>query len=102
VIDALALGKGAIPKIKNVSARRITLNLPEPVVLGQYVIRSRGFAVITVELADGSKGQAFGLDRGTPVADIVNTLIAEPYKEIFDGDPINTFDAMMQLRAIKA
>jgi L-alanine-DL-glutamate epimerase-like enolase superfamily enzyme len=96
VIDALALGKGAIPKVKSVSARRITLNLPEPVVLGQYVIRSRGFAVITVELADGSKGQAFGLDRGTPVADIVNTLIAEPYKEIFDGDPINTFDAIMR------
>jgi len=96
VIDSLAQGKGAIPKIKNVSARRVTLNLPEPVVLGQYVIRSRGFTVATVELADGSKGQAFGLDRGLPVADIVNTLIAEPYKEIFDGDPINTFDAIMR------
>ncbi|MSW53754.1 MAG: hypothetical protein F2819_01565, partial [Actinobacteria bacterium] len=63
VIDSLAQGKGAIPKIKNLSARRITLNLPEPVVLGQYVIRSRGFAIVTVELADGSKGQAFSLDR---------------------------------------
>ena len=79
VIDSLAQGKGAIPKIKNLSARRVTLNLPEPVVLGQYVIRSRGFAIVTVELADGSKGQAFALDRGTPVAETVTTLIAEPY-----------------------
>jgi L-alanine-DL-glutamate epimerase-like enolase superfamily enzyme len=96
VIDSLAQGKGAIPKIKNLSARRITLNLPSPVVLGQYVIRSRGFAIVTVELADGTKGQSFSLDRGTPVADTVNTLISDPYKEIFDGDPINTFDVILR------
>lgn len=96
MIDSLAHGKGAIPKIKNLSARRITLNLPSPVVLGQYVIRSRGFAIVTVELADGTKGQAFSLDRSTPVADTVNTLIAEPYKEIFDGDPIGTFDTILR------
>lgn len=96
VIESLAQGKGAIPKIKNLAAHRITLNLPSPVALGQYIIRSRGFAIVTVELADGTKGQAFSLDRGTPVADTVNTLIAEPYKEIFDGDPINTFDATLR------
>lgn len=96
VIDELARGKGSIPRIKNLSARRITLNLPSPVALGQYIIRSRGFAIVTVELADGTKGQAFSLDRGTPVAETVNTLIAEPYKEIFDGDPIATFDSILR------
>lgn len=96
VIDELARGKSSIPRIKNLSARRITLNLPSPVALGQYIIRSRGFAIVTVELTDGTKGQAFSLDRGTPVAETVNALIAEPYKEIFDGDPIGTFDSILR------
>lgn len=96
VIDALAQGKSSIPRVKSVSARRVTLNLPSPVALGQYIIRSRGFAVVTVELLDGSKGQAFSLDRGTPVSESVNSLIAEPYKEIFDGDPISSFDAILR------
>ncbi len=96
VIDSLSHDKKFIPKIKEISARRVTLRLPSPVVLGQYVISSRGFAVVTVELADGTKGHAFSLDRGTPVALSINTLIAQPYKEIFDGDPIATFDALLR------
>ncbi len=96
VIDLLSRGKESIPRIKNLSARRVTLRLPSPVVLGEYVISARGFAIVTVELLDGTIGKAFSLDRGTPVAESVNTLIAQPYKEIFNGDPVATFDSLLR------
>lgn len=86
----------SLPKIKEVRARRVTLRLPNPVALGQYIIKARGFAVVTVELADGTKGSAFSLDRSTPVAECVNEIIAAPYKEIFDGDPVAAFDALLR------
>lgn len=68
--------------IAEVSARRITVTLPRPVQLGQYLITARGYCVATVRLADGSVGHAFGLDRGVPVAECVNTIIAPLYKEL--------------------
>ncbi len=85
----------SIPAIREISASRITLRLPKPVVLGQYIIKARSFAVVTVELMDGTRGVSFSLDRGTPVADSINTLIAEPYKEIFNGNPVATFDSLI-------
>jgi len=86
----------SIPGIKSVSARRVTLRLPNPVALGQYIIKARGFAVVTVELEDGTRGNAFSLDRSTPVSECVNEVIAAPYKEIFDGNPVSTFDKLMR------
>jgi len=64
----------SIPAIREISASRITLRLPKPVALGQYIVKARSFAVVTVELMDGARGVAFTLDRGTPVADLINTL----------------------------
>ena len=81
-------------KIAEVSARRVTVNLPRPVQLGEYLIKARGYCVATVRLADGSVGHAFGLDRGVPVAECVNTIIAPLYKELFSGDPVATWDAV--------
>ena len=83
-------------KIKSVRGRRVTLTLPEPVELGNYIIKARGFCVATVELEDGSVGTAFALDRGAPVAEAINTLIAKPYAEIFTGDPLKAWDTLLR------
>ena len=81
-------------RIAEVSARRITVVLPRPVQLGEYLIKARGYCLATVCLTDGSVGHAFGLDRGLPVAECVNTLVAPAYKEIFTGDPVAAWDAL--------
>ena len=81
-------------KIAEVSARRVTLTLPRPVQLGEYLIKARGYCVTTVRLTDGSVGHAFGLDRGVPVAECVNSIIAPLYKEVFTGDPVATWDVI--------
>lgn len=80
--------------IAEVSARRVTLTLPRPVQLGEYVIKARGYCVTTVRLTDGSVGHAYGLDRGVPVAECVNSIIAPLYKEVFTGDPVTTWDVI--------
>ncbi len=85
-----------IQKIQKILARPITLTLPEPVQLGNYLIKARGFCVVTVELEDGTIGTSFALDRGAPVSQAVNTLIAGPYKELFDGDPVKTWDQLLR------
>ena len=81
-------------KIADLSARRVTLTLPRPVQLGEYLIKARGYCVTTVRLTDGSVGHAFGLDRGVPVAECVNSIIAPLYKEVFTGDPVATWDVI--------
>ncbi len=82
------------PGIAEVSARQVSVTLPRPVHLGEYVIKARGYCVATVQLTDGSVGHAFGLDRGVPVAECVNTIIAPVYKEIFTGDPVTTWELL--------
>lgn len=84
------------PKIRKIQGRRITLTLPQPVELGSYVIRARGFCVATVELEDGTVGTSFALDRGAPVSEAINTLIATPYRELFEGDPVKTWDQLLR------
>jgi D-galactarolactone cycloisomerase len=83
-------------KIRSIRGRRVTLTLPQPVELGNYVIRARGFCVATVELEDGTIGTAFALDRGTPVSEAINTLIAKPYQDLFVGDPLKTWDQLLR------
>lgn len=96
VTDIFREARASIPPVRSVTARRVTLTLPTPVILGEYVIRARSYAVVTVELMDGSRGTTFAIDRGTPVADSVTALIAEPYRAMFDGDPVATFDSLLR------
>ncbi len=84
------------PKIRKIYGRRIILTLPQPVELGSYIIRARGFCVATVELEDGTVGTSFALDRGAPVSEAINALIAKPYQELFDGDPLKTWDQLLR------
>ncbi|MBC7464092.1 MAG: hypothetical protein H7227_07525 [Actinobacteria bacterium] len=83
-------------KITAIVGRRVTLTLPQPVELGSYVIRARSFCIATVTLEDGTVGSAFALDRGAPVAEAINTLIAKPYQELFKGDPLATWDVLLR------
>jgi L-alanine-DL-glutamate epimerase-like enolase superfamily enzyme len=92
----IVTNRGDIPPIREIIAKRITLNLPKPVQLGNYLIKARSFATVSVVLADGTKGVSFALDRSTPVVDTINSLIAAPYQEIFDGDPVATYDNLIR------
>jgi L-alanine-DL-glutamate epimerase-like enolase superfamily enzyme len=83
-------------KISEIQGRRVTLTLPKPVELGSYIIRARSFCVVTVQLEDGTIGSAFALDRGAPVSEAVNTLVAKPYQELFEGDPRVTWDRLLR------
>lgn len=85
-----------VPRIREIIAKRITLSLPKPVALGKYLIKERSFATVKVVLADGTSGVAFALDRSTPVVDSINSLISAPYIEIFNGDPVSTYDNLIR------
>ena len=76
--------------------RRVSLTLPKPVELGSYIIRARSFAIATVTLEDGTVGSAFALDRGAPVAEAINSLIAKAYQDLFRGDPRATWDTLLR------
>lgn len=83
-------------KIKEIVGRRVTLTLPKPVELGSYIIRARSFCIATVTLEDGTVGSAFALDRGAPVAEAINSLVAKPYQDLFTGNPLATWDALLR------
>ena len=83
-------------KLKSLRGRRVVLTLPDPVQLGNYVIKARAYCVVTAELADGTTGTSFSLDRGAPVTKAVNNLIAKPYMEIFSGDPLLAWDTLLR------
>jgi len=83
-------------KIKEVRARQIKINLPDPIQLGSYLMRFRTFCHVSVELVDGTVGSAFGLDRSAPLVEAITKLIAVPYKEIFTGNPVDTYDQLMR------
>ena len=83
-------------KLKSLRGRRVVLTLPDPVQLGNYVIKARSYCVVTAELEDGTIGTSFSLDRGSPVTEAVNNLIAKPYIEIFSGDPLTARDILLR------
>jgi L-alanine-DL-glutamate epimerase-like enolase superfamily enzyme len=68
--------------------RVVTINhiLPVPIIYGNWIMDHREFALVRVDLSDGSSGFAYGLTRDGPVAAIVERSIAPCYvgKELID------------------
>jgi L-alanine-DL-glutamate epimerase-like enolase superfamily enzyme len=73
-------------KITNVRVATINHILPVPIVYGNWIMDHREFALVRVDLADGTAGFAYGLTRDGPVGSIVHRSIAPCYigREIDD------------------
>jgi L-alanine-DL-glutamate epimerase-like enolase superfamily enzyme len=74
--------------MKIIKVRVATINhiLPVPIIYGNWIMDHREFALVRVDLEDGTAGFAYGLTRDGPVATIVHRSIAPCYvgREIDD------------------
>lgn len=73
--------------IKNVRVVTINHFLPVPIIYGNWIMDHREFALVRVDLEDGTAGFAYALTRDGPIASIVNRSIAPCYKGKNAGDP---------------
>lgn len=73
-------------KITKVRVATINHILPVPIIYGNWIMDHREFALVRVDLEDGTSGFAYGLTRDGPVAAIVHRSIASCYvgREIDD------------------
>ena len=90
-------------KIKQV--RSVTINhlLPVPIVYGNWIMDHREFALVRVDLEDGTAGFAYALTRDGPVSSIINRSIAPCYvgKEVDDPSKVY-FGALWTNHAVHA
>ena len=73
-------------KIEKIRVATINHILPVPIIYGNWIMDHREFALVRVDLSDGTAGFAYGLTRDGPVASIVERSIAPCYvgKELTD------------------
>lgn len=73
-------------KITKVRVATINHILPVPIIYGNWIMDHREFALVRVDLGDGTAGFAYGLTRDGPVSAIVHRSIAPCYvgREIDD------------------
>lgn len=89
--------------IKNVRVVTINHFLQVPVVFGSWIMDHREFALVRVDLEDGTAGFAYALTRDGPVASIVNRSIAPYYKGKDASDPSQVyFGALWSNHAVLA
>ncbi len=79
--------------MKITSVRVATINhiLPVPIIYGNWIMDHREFALVRVDLEDGTAGFAYGLTRDGPVASIVHRSIAPCYVGREIDDPQQVF-----------
>ncbi|CAB5040052.1 MAG: hypothetical protein F2926_01065 [Actinobacteria bacterium] len=77
-------------KITNVRVATINHILPVPIIYGNWIMDHREFALVRVDLEDGTAGFAYGLTRDGPIAAIVRRSIEPCYvgREIDDPKPL--------------
>ncbi|TRZ86337.1 MAG: hypothetical protein D4R85_00635 [Streptomycetaceae bacterium] len=77
-------------KITNVRVATINHILPVPIIYGNWIMDHREFALVRVDLEDGTAGFAYGLTRDGPIAAIVRRSIEPCYvgREIDDLKPL--------------
>lgn len=90
-------------KIKQVRAVTINHLLPVPIIYGNWIMDHREFALVRVDLEDGTAGFAYGLTRDGPIASIVHRSIAPCYegKELTDPKSLY-FGALWTNHAVHA
>lgn len=78
-----------------ISAETRPFRMTTPARFGNFVVSERRSCVVNVELADGSRGWSFSLDRGGPASQVVNEVIAPRYVDVFEGGAAEAFDQCM-------
>ena len=78
-------------KIAKVSVATINHVLPVPIIYGNWIMDHREFALVRVDLEDGSAGFAYGLTRDGPISAIVHRSIAPCYVGRELSDPSDLF-----------
>jgi len=78
-------------KITKVRVATINHILPVPIIYGNWIMDHREFALVRVDLEDGTAGFAYGLTRDGPIASIVHRSIAPCYVGRDVEDPQQVF-----------
>ena len=65
--------------IKQIRVATIQAELPDPVIFGDWIMKTREFAVVAVELNNGVEGFAFTLTRDGAVAEQIRKSIRGTY-----------------------
>ena len=78
-------------KITKVRVATVNHILPVPIIYGNWIMDHREFALVRVDLEDGTAGFAYGLTRDGPVASIVHRSIAPCYVGREIDDPQQVF-----------
>ena len=69
----------------------IEADLPSPVVFGDWVMRTREFAVVKIILDSGIQGWAFTLSRDGAVVEHIRKTLCDIYLGTFTKDVESTF-----------
>ena len=90
-------------KITKVSVATINHILPVPIIYGNWIMDHREFALVRVDLEDGTAGFAYGLTRDGPISAIVHRSIAPCYvgKELANPSELH-FGALWTNHAVHA
>ena len=70
------MSQNSIAKIR---AATIQASLPDPVIFGDWIMKTREFVVVTVELENGLTGTAFTLTRDGAVAEQIRKTLRHTY-----------------------
>lgn len=80
-------------KVKDIRTAIIKARIPEPIVFGDWVIKSREYIVVCVTLDTGTQGWAFTLTRDGAVSEQISKTLASIYRNTLIEEREKTFDA---------
>lgn len=75
--------------ISRIRAATIQASLPDPVIFGDWIMKTREFVVVEVELSNGQYGHAFTLTRDGAVAEQIRKTL----RQIYMGTDINDIES---------
>ena len=79
-------------EVVQVSVATVSGSLPSPIVFGDWIMRSREFAVVRLRLASGCDGWAYTLTRDGTVAEQIRKTVAPVYVGTSVRDRERTFE----------
>ena len=77
--------------VTQLNAATVEAELPAPVVFGDWIMRTREFAVVRVVLSSGVEGWAFGLTRDGAIAEQIRKTLRNIYVGTSSKDLETTF-----------
>lgn len=79
------------PRITDICVATVRANLPAPVVFGDWIMKTREFAVVRVSLDNGLHGWSFTLTRDGPIAEQIRGALRPVYIGTSAEDVESTF-----------